>query len=376
MGVDLVADVGLVADADLVAARLLLTIPASVGAWAACATWTWLVRAREPWLRSAIWWWPILTVPLLVAGLPAGTFLGVEIVAPVGRSVADGWGGWGIVVAWAAGSAVALVTSARRRALFLDAVDGAAALASLPEGLAACVGRCAARVGVPAPRVVAVPGGGTAFVCRSRGEAVLVVPVELWGALGETEREALVLHEIAHVRRRDPEKQAVISVVLDLLWPAFGLRLAASRLAAAWEESADAEAVRGGATRSGLARTLVAAWEQEASVPFGGPAALAFSDSAKAVASRLEILRATPGRATLVLRVFAILLLAPWCPAWAGGTSSCRVERASPSSAAQATEPVGRVHVRLGAEFNPAASFLFRSFRSADPHGSGGGAPR
>jgi hypothetical protein len=188
------------------------------------------------------------------------------------------------------------------------------------------------------------------------------VPVDLWCGLGEPERDALLLHELAHIRRRDPAKRALISAVNDVLWPAFGLRLAAARLAAAWEESADADALRGGASRSGLARTLVAAWEQGAAAPARCPAALAFSDSAQAVAARLEALRARPSPGALVLRVAAILLLAPWCPAWAGGSSSCRAERAGNAT----PDDGGRVHVQLGAGINPAGSLVLRGLFPAD----------
>lgn len=73
-------------------------------------------------------------------------------------------------------------------------------------GLHAAIGALAARAGIPAPRLYLAPGQGVnAFaVGRSPGRAALAVTAGLLRALPDDELVAVLAHETAHLRHRDP----------------------------------------------------------------------------------------------------------------------------------------------------------------------------
>src|SRR5207253_40887 len=102
--------------------------------------------------------------------------------------------------------------------------------------------------GVDAPTVAACEIDGTAFVVGVAAPS-LVVPLPLWRRLDAAGRRAMCLHETAHVRRRDPLRLAALSIVVDLLWPAFPLRWIASRLRRG-SPAGRAASRRGGTTAS------------------------------------------------------------------------------------------------------------------------------
>jgi beta-lactamase regulating signal transducer with metallopeptidase domain len=86
------------------------------------------------------------------------------------------------------------------------------------------------------------------FVCFSR---------RVHEALGRAEREAVVLHELGHLARRDLYAFACLGVVEDAFWFVPGLRARCRAIRAEAEVCADAWAVRAGASPDALASALV-----------------------------------------------------------------------------------------------------------------------
>jgi Zn-dependent protease with chaperone function len=113
------------------------------------------------------------------------------------------WPGWRCwpFAAWLAGvlaQVVVLVRQSRRLGRLLRL-----ARPVQDEGVLALVGECAALLGLRRlPAVVAAPFPGSPFVCGP-WRAVLVLPDGLLEALTPAQRRQVILHELAHVHRRD-----------------------------------------------------------------------------------------------------------------------------------------------------------------------------
>jgi beta-lactamase regulating signal transducer with metallopeptidase domain len=92
---------------------------------------------------------------------------------------------------------------------------------------------------------------------RGLGRALLVAPINFDGLLTERERDAVLLHELAHVKRADFEWNLLQRLSLVLVWfhPAAWAIYAGIRRER--EACCDAIAVRRGANRHALARALV-----------------------------------------------------------------------------------------------------------------------
>ena len=155
--------------------------------------------------------------------------------------------------AWVAGVATMLLRLARE-ARTLARLRHAAAPA--PARVRAALARLAARglVGrMPAARVAAV---ATPQVVDWR-RPVLLVPPRLAAQLEADELDAVLLHELAHVRRGDLRWNLLQRLLLAMLWfHPVAWRLQAG-VARERERCCDALAVRHGASPSALARALV-----------------------------------------------------------------------------------------------------------------------
>jgi beta-lactamase regulating signal transducer with metallopeptidase domain len=269
-------------------------------------------------------------------------------VIPTGRSpFHDGPAAAALLAVWIAVAAALVSWRRTRDRRLLTCLEGLAAAGTTRSDVEDAVRATARWMGTAAPRVVAAPGDGTAFVAGARSP-ILFVPLALWDRLDVAGRRALLLHEIAHVRRRDPLRLAALSVVVDVLWPAFALRWTASRMRDAWEAQADEEAVQGGATRKALARSLVEAWS--GSAPSG---VLAFGGAAASIRRRLAALGRRNGAPALTLKFLALLWVFPWCPFWGGSDGGFR--NATPRE----RDRPGLVHVELVCG-NPLVSALTR----------------
>src|SRR5262249_14901796 len=94
-------------------------------------------------------------------------------------------------------------------------------------------------VGRP-PRVWLVPGVLPPMLLAFGRVRVLLVPEGLWWRLDETQRDALLLHELAHLRRGDHWVRWLELVVLGLYWWHPAAWWACSSLRDAEEQCCDA----------------------------------------------------------------------------------------------------------------------------------------
>lgn len=302
--------------------RLATVIPASLGAWAAVATLLPLFRVRDASLRAACHTWAAVASLTVLAGVPGGGFLLLRVVVPADHPLlGDGGLAAPALGLWTLVAAALVVRRALRDTRLLACADGVATAFTVPEDVADAVARGARWLGVAPPRIAAAECDGTAFVAGVRNPVVFI-PLGLWRRLDLAGRRAMVLHELAHVRRRDPLRLRAVALVADLFWPAVPLRWIAARLRESWEAQADEEALIAGASRSGLARSLVAA--------SGSPRAhgvLAFGDDSAATLRRMASLRRRPRGVTLALQTAALACLVPWFPAREDQGVTLRMER-------------------------------------------------
>ena len=114
-----------------------------------------------------------------------------------------------------------------------------AAAEPAPRELRSIVDDCASRLRVDAPRVVVSRGAPAPLVTGLR-RPVLFWPAGLIGALGVERTRTIVMHELAHVRRRDLWT-GVIEIMVDSLWRWYpGWRIVRRRLRDAAERACDA----------------------------------------------------------------------------------------------------------------------------------------
>jgi len=338
--------------ADALLLRLASTIPAALGTWSAAAFFLWALRVRDATLRAAFWTWAALSTALAVVGVSAGGLLRLRVVVPAAwPPFQERWVAPTVLGLWAAVAAALVARRVARDSRLLDCLTGIAATSPAPADLAAEVERAARWIGTTAPRVAACEGDGTAFVAGVRSP-VLCVPLAFWRRLGAAERRAMLAHEIAHVRRRDPLRLRLLSLLVDALWPALPLRWTAARLSEAWELQADEQAVQDGASRTALAKSLVAAATSPA--PAG---VLAFGGPHGSIVRRLVALRSGPRAVALVLQAALIAVYVPWCPGWNDWGVACAMETAADAGRA------GVVSFGLGCGGNPLTDAVWRIAR-------------
>lgn len=122
-------------------------------------------------------------------------------------------------------------------------------------------------------------------------------PRAAYEALDDRERDAVVLHELAHLARRDLVVFACLAVFEDVFWFVPGLRARCRELRAETEVCADAWAVRAGASADALATALVDVAEMARRRP--GPT-LGFAQSRSSLARRVTtLLRSSKGKERL-----------------------------------------------------------------------------
>lgn len=235
-----------------------------------------------PWLASPFAVTRLVAAPTLAASAAEGPSVPMALV----RTVA---------AVWLAGTATLLVTGAwrhrRERSRILRS--------SLPADADARreVARAAETLGLrrmPETRIVDRLDEAAVFGVR---RPIVLVPRPLLAAARDGDRAALghvLLHECAHLRRRDPLRALLSFVVAALAWPHPIAWLARHRLAALAELATDAHVVRtigdGGSTYrrtlTDLARTL-----------------LHEPPNARAVGRLAFVLPGWPGRSLLVARL-------------------------------------------------------------------------
>jgi beta-lactamase regulating signal transducer with metallopeptidase domain len=224
---------------------------------------------RSPAWRAAVWlvvlakfalpWGPTLPWSLadLLAAMRGGDASVAVAVGPPGAQGAAATApsaAWVVLLtAWLAGTAAVIA-----RAIAADRRTRRAARDAQPAGaeVTAMVASLAARMRVKAPRVVVGDGEVGPHVVGVFAPTIVVPPALLAG--DQQLARAAIIHELAHVRRRDGLARIVqiAAVALFWFWPV--VRLANRRLERAREEACDAWALEAGdVSRPAYARLLV-----------------------------------------------------------------------------------------------------------------------
>jgi beta-lactamase regulating signal transducer with metallopeptidase domain len=143
-----------------------------------------------------------------------------------------------LVVAWLAGSLAWWAAAGWRLARFHRALR---AVRPAPAEVEEQAGRLAALLGLRrCPGVWLVPAPVSPMLLALGRAPRLLLPAELWGRLDEAQRDALLAHELAHLRRRDHWVRRLELVVLGLYWWHPVAWWARRRLQEAEEECCDA----------------------------------------------------------------------------------------------------------------------------------------
>ena len=153
---------------------------------------------------------------------------------------------------WALGTLVVLARAAVRYRATLRVTRAAAAA---PAGACELLVELAARVGVRAPKLVVGDGVHGPFVVGAL-RPTIVIPPALLG--DRVLLRAALLHELAHVKRRDALGRIVQLAAVALFWWCPVVRLASRRLELARERACDAWALESGdVSRPAYARLLL-----------------------------------------------------------------------------------------------------------------------
>jgi beta-lactamase regulating signal transducer with metallopeptidase domain len=224
-------------------------------AWQAAVWLVVLVKFVLPWGPALAWSLGDLIASLRGDGGAAAAplvFAPAQAVAPAEASAAPAIGWLALAAVWLGG---ALYVIARALVAYREALGVARGAAEAPAAPRALLAELAASVRVRAPRLV-VGDAATGPYVIGLYRPVIVVPPAL---LEEPPllRPAL-LHELAHIRRRDALGRAVQVLARAVFWFLPVVRIASKRLELAREAACDAWALEaGGISRPAYARLLV-----------------------------------------------------------------------------------------------------------------------
>jgi bla regulator protein blaR1 len=143
-----------------------------------------------------------------------------------------------VTAAWLAGSALWLGLAARRVVRFRSTLRCAR---PAPDALRGEVRRVAGLLGLSAcPAIWLVPGRVSPLVWALGGRPCLFLPSALWGRLTKDQRDTLLAHELAHLRRHDHWVRVLELAACSLYWWHPVVWWASRRLREAEEQCCDA----------------------------------------------------------------------------------------------------------------------------------------
>jgi WD40 repeat protein/beta-lactamase regulating signal transducer with metallopeptidase domain len=242
----------------------------------------------------------------------------VAVPAPMSPAPAESSPAGGIAsllgVIWLAGTAVWLAWAGVRVVRFGRLLRHARPAPEEVQGLAR---RLAARLGLARCPAVRLLAGPLPVLVWAVGRPVVYFPAGLLARLGEEERASLLIHELAHIRRRDHWVRWLEVLVLSLYWWYPLAWWARKQMQEREEECCDAWVVGESSPRVyALAILATVAYLAEMSLPL--PAVASGLGGKEILKRRLTLIMAgkTPGRLSraglaALLAVCAALPLAP-----------------------------------------------------------------
>lgn len=304
---------------------------------------------------------PLWPVPILKPSVPAAVpaaheelpdialdELPLPPVEPRREPVPASWTWVGLAgVAWLSGACLWWLLAARRLRCFCRLMDLAL---PAPEELVARARLLAQRMGLRSvPRVALVPGCVSPMLLALGRRARLLLPADLWPRLSPRQQDALLAHELAHLRRGDHWARRLELLVLGLYWWFPVAWWARRGLQEAEEECCDARALSvlpDSAVDYATALLETVAFLSDRPVPL--PASASGAGRVPVLKRRLTmILNEHPPRrlgwAGLLL-VLSVACLVPLMPTWARAPEDGPKERRpvppSPAGPAGAEVPV------------------------------------
>jgi beta-lactamase regulating signal transducer with metallopeptidase domain len=214
--------------------------------------------------------------------------------------------------------------------------------------------RLAERLGLSAcPAVCVVEAAVSPLLWGLLGRPRVLLPLALWGRLSRRQQDALLLHELAHLKRRDYLVRRLEVVVLGLFWWYPVAWWARRELQEAEEQCCDAAVVAAlpGAVEDyaeALVETLAFLSEAPSAPPLGASGAGAFPLLKRRL---MMILEGKPTRATSRAGVWAVMCLGaaalPFAPGLGHGEQAPAVPGAgeAPGARAKAEEAVRKAEV-------------------------------
>jgi RND family efflux transporter MFP subunit len=249
-----------------------------------------------------------------------------------------------LLLLWLAGVAAWCLFLARTSLRFRRLVRSAS---PAPSELAGRASELARRLGLrQVPTIGLVPACVPPMLWSSiTGPARLILPEELWRRFDPTQQDAVLAHELAHLKRRDHWVRRLEAVVLGLYWWYPGAWWARRQLERAEEECCDAWVVwalpsAAGSYADALVATAVFLSGLRQPLPLGASGAGRTRPLKRRLAMILCDRTAGPAARTVPLVVLALGLLAlPFLPALVSGQQANSQGTAAPAPALSAEQP-------------------------------------
>lgn len=245
---------------DLLGLRLVNSVLAGAGDLCALGLCFWLLRIRSPRLRRVLLGLGILHCVSALFLVSPMSVLSVQLLH-------DGRAPWydtllsvnfWTVTALAIVAVLLLAHRLWAGARSTRVLRLLAELQPLPAGeRLATVARVALRLNIPTPRLVVLSGMPMTPFVAGLTRPLLVVPVELNETLDDDEWEAVVVHELMHLRHHDTWRNFGLEVLRTVLWFHLPLQLLVRRYRQELEKNRDLEACDLLGTRRALASGLV-----------------------------------------------------------------------------------------------------------------------